>query len=128
MYMHVFMYIYTHVSTCHNEDVHVQCIVSIIVIAQLLTCYGSVVTISPYSRKASSNKKPCPHCGVQLGKKSKKCFSCGKMLGVYSFGRRQCMSCGRVNLARMTRCTTCGLSLQDAPIAVPKGGCGYRMR
>ena len=31
------------------------------------------------------------------------------------------MRCGHINLARMTACFKCGLSLEKAPTAIPKG-------
>ena len=53
---------------------------------------------------------------------------CLKTFGVFTFGRRQCVYCGRVNLARMPSCVDCGQSMNGAPIAMPKaegetGGC-----
>lgn len=71
------------------------------------------------SRKPGK-KKPCPHCGTPVLRKCKKCPVCSKTFGVFTFGRRQCVYCGRVNLARMPACVDCGESLHGAPIAMPK--------
>eukprot|EP00731_Ephydatia_muelleri_P029058 Em0020g702a len=65
-------------------------------------------------------KKPCPQCGTNILKKCKKCPLCGKTFGLFAFGRRQCTSCGRVNLAKYSDCNKCGANLQNAPIALPK--------
>ncbi|CAI8056730.1 hypothetical protein GBAR_LOCUS30905 [Geodia barretti] len=76
--------------------------------------------LSPISSR--TKKKPCPFCGAQVLKRSKKCSACNKNFGVYTFGRKQCLYCGRVNLARMARCNECGQSLDKAPSARPKEG------
>lgn len=77
------------------------------------------IFLSYYSR---TKKKPCPFCGAQILKRSKKCNMCNKNFGVYTFGRKQCLFCSRVNLARMARCAECGQSLDKAPTAKPKYG------
>ena len=69
---------------------------------------------------ASGRKKPCPHCGVSMLCKSKKCRNCGKLFGVFTFGRRVCTMCGHINLARMTVCFRCSHPLDKAPSAHPK--------
>ena len=58
---------------------------------------------------------------MQIARKSKKCYACGKRFGVFTFGRKLCPSCGRCNLARMTACFGCGFSLSEALKAVPEG-------
>ncbi|XP_019855613.1 PREDICTED: uncharacterized protein LOC100636670 [Amphimedon queenslandica] len=68
----------------------------------------------------SLRKKPCPHCGVSMLCKSKKCRNCGKLFGVFTFGRRICTMCGHINLARMAACFRCSHPLDRAPSAHPK--------
>ena len=43
---------------------------------------------------------------------------------MFTFGRKLCPGCGRVNLARMTACYECGHSMQFAQKALPKGTLG----
>ncbi len=68
---------------------------------------------------SSTKKKNCIHCGAQLLKRAKQCFSCGSRFGHFAFGRRNCSICGHCNLARMLVCHECGHSLSDAPLAIP---------
>ncbi len=65
-------------------------------------------------------KKVCPDCCTPIARKCKKCPSCGKGFGVFTFGRKLCPVCGRTNKARMTECFQCGHPLSNAPKAVPK--------
>ena len=65
-------------------------------------------------------KKHCPQCFNPIARKCKKCPCCGKRFGVFTFGRRLCPSCGRINLARMANCFQCGHPMINAPKAVPK--------
>ena len=76
------------------------------------------------SGKNPQKKKFCPDCGTQIARKCKKCPTCGKRFGVFTFGRKLCPGCGRVNLARMTACYECGHSMQFAQKALPKGTLG----
>ena len=71
-------------------------------------------------RACIGKKKPCPNCGYNMLRKSKKCVNCGKPFGVFTFGRRQCTYCDHINLARMSACFKCGQSLDKAPTAIPK--------
>ena len=64
-------------------------------------------------------KKVCPECSAPIARKCKKCPSCGKRFGVFTFGRRVCTICRRINLARMTRCFQCSHPLYNAPKATP---------
>lgn len=80
--------------------------------------YGGNNSFNRY--QSVGKKKPCPQCGTNILKKCKKCPLCGKTFGLFAFGRRQCTSCGRVNLAKYTNCNKCGANLQNAPIALPK--------
>ena len=92
-------------------------------------CRRSPPPLIKHSPIASrTKKKPCPFCGAQVLKRSKKCSVCNRNFGVYTFGRKQCLFCGRVNLARMARCNECGQSLDKAPSARPKEGEWVYMR
>ena len=73
-----------------------------------------------FRNQAKIKKKFCPDCGNPIARKCKKCPSCGKRFGVFTFGRRLCPSCGRINLARMSNCFQCGYPLLNAPKAIPK--------
>ena len=75
---------------------------------------------SSYPCHVGLKKKMCPDCSTSIARKCKKCPSCGKRFGVFTFGRRLCPMCGRINLSRMTHCFQCAHPLVNAPKAVPE--------
>ncbi len=83
--------------------------------------YVCTLTVCMICSVKGTKRKHCSHCGAQLLKKAKKCYSCGKRFGQCAFGRRNCPSCGHCNLAKMIVCHQCGHNLSDAPLAIPVG-------
>ena len=65
-------------------------------------------------------KKTCPDCSTSITSKCKKCPSCGKMFGVFTFGRKLCSECGHNNSSSKTQCFHCARLLMNAPKTVPE--------